>query len=132
VRKKLLMILGFGSTLALAVALATDKAQPSAEKEVRKAAITTEGHGVSGSSGKAGGQAYDCQKPESQCLRKKSGSVKAQPSSDQNVASTGIDCPKSADCPKADCDRSMCLKKGSQSKHREASAEDASHPATDI
>lgn len=117
-RKKLLMVFGLASTLALAVAFATEMAAEPA-KEAQKAAIKVEG-----TAGKTGGMAYDCQKAESQCLRKKSGAAKAQPSDDQNVASSGIDCPKSADCPKADCDRSMCLK-----SHGKAKAKAQARPA---
>src|SRR5688500_14699229 len=106
------MVFGLASTLALSVALATDKASEPA-KEAQKAALSTEG------------KAYDCQKAESHCLRKKSGAAKAQPSDDQNVASSGIDCPKSADCPKADCDKSMCLK-----SHGKAKAEPAEKAGT--
>ena len=62
------------------------------------------------------GKAFDCQKAEAQCLRKKSGAAQVQPSDDQNVASSGIDCPKSADCSKADCDKSMCLKSHGKAK----------------
>lgn len=101
-RKKLLMVFGFASTLALAVAFATDKADEPA-REAQRAAIKVEG------------KAYDCQKAGSQCL-KKSGSAKAQPSNEQNVASSGSDCPKSADCSKADCDKSMCLKPHGKAK----------------
>src|SRR5687768_8133806 len=97
------MVFGFASTLALALAFATDRAaQPT--PEAKQAAIQVEG------------KAYDCQKPQSQCLKQKSGAAKAQPSDDQNVASSGIDCPKSADCPKADCDKSMCLKSHGKAK----------------
>lgn len=111
--KKLLMVFGLASTLALAVAFATEKAvEPAREaKEAQKAAIQAEGI-----AGKTGGMAFDCRKAESRCLRKKSGAAQAQPSDDQNVASSGIDCPKSADCPKADCDRSMCLKPHGKAK----------------
>jgi hypothetical protein len=112
-RKKLLMVFGLASTLAFSVALATDKAAEPAQdaKEAQKAAI----HGE----GKA-----DCHKAEGQCLRKKSGAANAQPSDDQNVASSGIDCPKSADCPKADCDKSHCLK-----SHGKAKAKAEAKPA---
>jgi hypothetical protein len=103
-RKKLLTVFGLASSLALAVAFAADKAAqpaPEAKPAVQAEAI---------SAGKAGGGAPDCHKAEGQCLRKKSGVSQARPSDEQNVASSGIDCPKSADCPKADCDKSMCPK----------------------
>jgi hypothetical protein len=119
-KKNLLMVFGLASTLALAVAFAADKAtEPT--KEAQSAAIQVEG------------KAYDCQKAESQCLRKKSGAAKAQPSNDQNVASSGIDCPKSADCSKADCDKSMCLKPHGKAKAQPTGmAEDKSGAETEI
>jgi hypothetical protein len=101
--KKLLMVFGFASVLAFAAAFAADKASAGAAgdppaKEAQKAALQVES------------KAPDCGRARGHCPRKKSGAAQAQPSEDQNVASSGIDCPKSADCPKADCDRSMCPK----------------------
>lgn len=119
-RKKLLMVLGLASTLALAVAFAADKAAEPA-REAKQAAIQVEG------------KAYDCPKAESHCLKKQSGAAKARPSDDQNVASSGIDCPKSADCPKADCDKSMCLKTHGKVKAEPAEkAADESGAETEI
>lgn len=108
-RKKLLMVFGLASSLALAVAFATDAARkaPAAaiEKDAQKAAIAVEGK-----------QAHPCHKAEGSCLRKSS-AAKAKASGDQNMASSGILCPKSADCPKADCDGAHCLKKsGAEAK----------------
>jgi hypothetical protein len=76
-----------------------------------------------------------CPGKESQCLRKSASgkSASAEPGSsglckrsakagqasasgDQNVASSGLDCPKSADCPKADCERSACMKKSGKAE----------------
>lgn len=119
-RKNLLMVFGLASTLALAVAFAADKATEPA-KEAQTAAIQVEG------------KAYDCQKAESQCLRKKSGAAKAQSTDDQNMASSGFDCPKSADCPRADCDKSMCLKPQGKAKTQSmGKAEDKSGAETEI
>lgn len=125
-RKKLLVVLGLASTLALAVAFATEKAAPSSQ-EAKQAAIQVEGM-----AGKTGGMASDCQKVESQCLKKRS-AAKALPSDDQNVASSGFDCPKSADCPLADCDKSMCLKSLGKAKANPAGmAVDRSGAETEI
>ena len=120
-RKKLLIGFGLASSLALAVAFATDKAPAvSTEKEAQKATIVAESKG------------HPCHKAEGSCL-KKSSTAEAKPSGDQNVASSGIDCPKSADCPKTDCDKSKCLKKsGSKAKAESPASGEATGAETEI
>lgn len=117
-RKKLLMVFGLGSALALTLAFADGQARPPAGKEAQKAAIAVEG------------KAYECRKAESHCLRK-SGTAAAKPSGDANMASSGSDCPKSADCPKADCDKSQCLKKTSGHFHADPSEKVEDKPAAE-
>lgn len=127
-RKKWLMVLGLASSLALAVAVATEVAKGadkapivSADKEVAKTTIVAEANG------------HPCRKAGSTCL-KKSGASAAMSSGDQNVASSGIDCPKSADCPKtADCDKSNCLKKnGGKAKAGSSNSGEAIGAETEI
>lgn len=126
-RKKLIMVLGLATSLALAVAVATEVAKGSdkapavsTDKEVQKTTIVAEGNG------------HPCARAGSTCL-KKSSTASAAPTGDQNVASSGIDCPKSADCPKTDCDKSKCLKKsGSKAKAEPSKSGEAIGAETEI
>lgn len=127
-RKKLMMILGLATSLALAAAVATEiakgsdktQASVSADKEVQKTTIVAE-------------SGHPCRKAGSTCL-KKSSTASAAPMGDQNVASSGFDCPKSADCPKtADCDKSNCLKqKGGKAKAEPSKSGEAIGTGTEI